>query len=49
MHATLQKLNCDAKNEPPYLATFMCVATLEVEWVLTKLGETSFLTHERGG
>ncbi len=48
-----KKLNCDAKNEPPYLATtFMLVATLEVEWVLAKLGKTSFLLmkeeHENG-
>ncbi len=38
-----KKLDCDAKNEPPYLATtYMLVAFLEVEWVLAKLGETSF-------
>jgi len=37
-----KKLDCDAKNQPPYLATFTCGATLKVEWVLTKLGETSF-------
>ncbi len=38
-----KKLDCDVKNEPPYFpTTFMFVATLEVEWLLTKLGETSF-------
>ncbi len=37
-----KKLNCDAKNEPPYLAnTFMFVATLKVELVFAKLGEMS--------
>jgi hypothetical protein len=38
-----KKLNCDAKNEPPYLATtFMFATNLEVEWVLAKLGEIAF-------